>query len=526
MAEETLITGPPDFVGVGTQRSGTTWWQRLLKSHPQIRTPRNRKKEQHFFDKFGKRPMTDADVARYHDQFPRAPGELAGEWTPRYMRDVWGPRVVKRAAPDAKILVMFRDPVERYRSGVLHTSSRKPGLKWEWLSTDATERGRYAEQLRRLYDYFDPEQVLVLQYEQCTQDPLHHYSQTLEFIGAPAHVPKDLTRTRGTPTRSRREPIWDDLSEAIVRELEEDVLELSELVPHLDVSLWKNFAHLAEGRRRPRSEPPAAAPTRTAEGGPPDFVGLGTSHSGWNWWHKLMLEHPDVVRPKGGRSLEFFETFCSRAMTDEDVAAYHARFARAEGKVVGEWSPDYVYEAWTPMLLKRAAPDAKLIVMLVDPVVRYSADVARSTREREEADIVANSPNRGCYTRQLKRVLEFYDRDRVLVLQLERCMRDPAGEYARTMRFLGVDDGFAPDGLRQGTLDRARRVLGRGDAPAGAPRMTRPDLWPDIEVPMLKFLESDVRGLREIVPELDLALWPDFAHLVEDTAREPAPSHA
>jgi hypothetical protein len=28
------VVGPPDFVGVGTQRSGTTWWWQLLCDHP------------------------------------------------------------------------------------------------------------------------------------------------------------------------------------------------------------------------------------------------------------------------------------------------------------------------------------------------------------------------------------------------------------------------------------------------------------------------------------------------------------
>jgi hypothetical protein len=249
MAEGDLKTGPPAFVGVGTQRSGTTWWQRLLKDHPAIRTPRNRKKEQHFFDKFGRRPMEPADIARYHALFPCAPGELSGEWTPRYMRDIWGPRVLSQAAPDAKLLIMFRDPVERYRSGVLHSSAREPGRTTTLLCTDAVDRGRYAAQLRRLYDYFDREQVLVLQYEQCVQDPMAHYRRTLEFIGAPKvdHVPADLTRTRGTATKSRREPIWDDLRYALVRELEDDVEELRGLVPELDITLWKNFAHLAQG---------------------------------------------------------------------------------------------------------------------------------------------------------------------------------------------------------------------------------------------------------------------------------------
>ena len=130
-------TGPPDFVGVGTQRSGTTWWFKTLLGHPQIRPPRGRRKELHFFDRFCARELLDADVAEYHELFPRKPGQITGEWTPRYMHDFWTPRLLARAAPEAKLLIMFRDPVERYRSGVLHQGQRTPYRDAAWLATDA-----------------------------------------------------------------------------------------------------------------------------------------------------------------------------------------------------------------------------------------------------------------------------------------------------------------------------------------------------------------------------------------------------
>jgi hypothetical protein len=495
-----VITGPPDFIGMGTQRSGTTWWQRLLKRHPAIKPPRNRKKEQHFFDKFGRQPMEPGDIARYHEQFPRRPGELCGEWTPRYMRDIWGPRVVAQAAPDAKVLIMFRDPVERYRSGVLHQAARTPYRSAEWLATDAIERGRYALQLRRVYDYFDEDQVLILQYEQCRQDAFEQYRRTLDFIGAPQHDPKEPTRTRGTAQKSHKEPIWDDLRYAIVRELEEEVAALAELVPELDVSLWENFAHLADGSDRPA---PATRPRAVSrgKGGPPDYVGVGTADAGCNWWHSLLLEHEAVAAPSS-RSLDFFSTFSTRAITDEDIAAYHAHFEPAPGVVVGEWSQSYMYESWTPMLLHDAAPEAKILVMLMNPVDRYVATLARSRRRRRrETDTLSNAVSLGRYTSQLRGLLEYYDRDQVLVLQLERCLANPQEEYARTLRFLGVSEDSRPDGLGRRAMRQAWRRFEQPDV----------ELWPDLETPLLKELEEDVRELRELVADLDLALWPQFA---------------
>ena len=40
------------------------------------------------------------------------------------MGDAWALRLIRRAAPDAKLLVLLRDPIERYRSGILHRAGR------------------------------------------------------------------------------------------------------------------------------------------------------------------------------------------------------------------------------------------------------------------------------------------------------------------------------------------------------------------------------------------------------------------
>ena len=234
-------------MGVGTQRSGTTWWFRMLSQHPGIKAPPGRRKELHFFDRYCVREMTDADVAEYHEIFSRKRGQLAGEWTPRYMSDVWTPRLLQRAAPDARLLVLLRDPIERFRSGVQHQQSRKPGRAAETNTTDSVERGRYASQLERLHEYFAPERILVLQYEQCRADPVAHYRRTLRFLGVDDELPPpDFDRERGTSMASSKAELWPDFKEALRVTLEPEVARLRTLVPDIDLSLWPNFAHLAE----------------------------------------------------------------------------------------------------------------------------------------------------------------------------------------------------------------------------------------------------------------------------------------
>ncbi|HEV2061268.1 MAG TPA: sulfotransferase [Solirubrobacteraceae bacterium] len=245
MARRRLVTGPPDFVGVGAQRCGTTWWFRTLLRHRRIVAPHGRQKELHFFDRFSAQPMRDEDVEAYHALFQRRPRQLAGEWTPRYMFDPATPPLLRRAAPETKLIVMLRDPIERLRSGFAHRVARVPQGSKEFNAIDAIERGRFATQLERLYRSFEPERVLVLQYERCRRDGVGEYQRTLRFLGLPDHRrPKRLERARGTTTTGRKLALWPDMDEALHAALDPEVGRLRDLVPDLDLALWPNFAHL------------------------------------------------------------------------------------------------------------------------------------------------------------------------------------------------------------------------------------------------------------------------------------------
>src|SRR6516162_10204326 len=46
------VTGAPDFVGIGVQKAGTTWWYSLLAAHPDVSSRLDIHKERHFFDRF------------------------------------------------------------------------------------------------------------------------------------------------------------------------------------------------------------------------------------------------------------------------------------------------------------------------------------------------------------------------------------------------------------------------------------------------------------------------------------------
>jgi hypothetical protein len=231
--------GPPDFVGVGIQKAGTTWWNRAIASHPDIRSAH---KEVRYFQHFWNEEFTDARVEEYHRYFPRPAGAVSGEWTPRYMFDPWTPQRLHRAAPDARVLVLLRDPFARLRSGLRHDFYRYSGQLHPRMVCEAIAFGRYAEQLARLVQHFPRAQVLVLQFERCVDDPEGELARTFEFIGVdPAFVPGDL---RDPVNESQGPPVTvpSDLLD-VARDLyQADVDRLRSDWPEIDLRLWPGLA--------------------------------------------------------------------------------------------------------------------------------------------------------------------------------------------------------------------------------------------------------------------------------------------
>ncbi|MBA2275475.1 MAG: sulfotransferase [Chloroflexi bacterium] len=250
--------GPPDFVVVGAQKAGTTWWFRLIAAHPQVHQDDEQRPELHFFDRYHSGWPTPDDIERYHRLFPRPPGSLTGEKTPEYMADYWVPEMLREAAPEARLIVLLRDPIERYRSAITHGSLRD-WPKERRTESDSFHRGMYGPQLERLRDSFDPARILVLQYERCVIDPAGQLARTLRFLGLPHHeLAEEELREPRNRTRVEKVDIPAPRLALLRRLYERDVQTVSDVVVDLDVSLWPNFAHLAAPAEPPR---PAASST-------------------------------------------------------------------------------------------------------------------------------------------------------------------------------------------------------------------------------------------------------------------------
>lgn len=195
----------PDFIVIGAQKSGTTWLFDKLTQHPAVAMPA---REVHFFNlasNWAKGP------GWYEAQLPdAAPGGIVGEKTPNYLwvtddeRHSRGlthlpdiPARMHDVVPDARLVAVLRDPVQRAVAAVNHYRRQgelSPDTELDDLlfgagrgEADALgvlDMGRYARQLRRYLDHFPTEQLLVLVFEDdVVADPAAGLARSCAFLG-------------------------------------------------------------------------------------------------------------------------------------------------------------------------------------------------------------------------------------------------------------------------------------------------------------------------------------------------------
>jgi len=254
--------GPPDFVGIGVQKGGTTWWYDLLMTHPRLYARADIHKERHYFDRFGAEAFEQSDLEDYAGWFPRLPGTMAGEWTPDYFGLPWAPLLLKGAAPDVRLLLLLRDPVERFRSGLAHRK-RMGEAAGPAAVNDAIQRGYYHRLLSDWLAHFDRRQLLILQYERCNADPVGQLRATFRFLGLADSELEHRAPTQPAAPRvvSTESPATLDptVRRRLVSLYSDDVAELASLVPDIDLRLWPNFAHLAAGSPESGADPNSPA---------------------------------------------------------------------------------------------------------------------------------------------------------------------------------------------------------------------------------------------------------------------------
>jgi hypothetical protein len=229
----------PDLLIIGAQRAGTSSLYRYLRMHPHIAGPL-RKEVDYFGFRF------ERGERWYRANFPlTARRELAHrldrpfltfEATPDYLLHPLAARRAHQLLPDARIVVLLRDPVERaishYGHAVRHGWETLPlqdalAAEEERLQGEIARirqspgyrasafrrysyvtRGLYADQISRWLDEFPRGQLLVIDSNELYTNPAQALHAVLDFAGLPRWQPAEFRnysyRTADVPTPTSR----------------------------------------------------------------------------------------------------------------------------------------------------------------------------------------------------------------------------------------------------------------------------------------------------------------------------------
>ena len=194
----------PDFFIVGAAKCGTTALFEYLSAHPRVFTPRI--KEPKFFSSDLKTSDGVQSLEEYRALFAPASAHcLTGEASVYYLYSTVAVERVMAYNPNAKIIVMLRNPVDAaYSLYAKRWSYRVENIEdfekaWRlqavrllgenvpphWPDPATLSYGaiyRYAPQLRRVLQHVPEKQLHVIIYEEFFADPRSHYARVLEFL--------------------------------------------------------------------------------------------------------------------------------------------------------------------------------------------------------------------------------------------------------------------------------------------------------------------------------------------------------
>jgi hypothetical protein len=215
----------PDFLIIGTQRGGTTSLYRYLCAHPQV-APAVLNKGIHYFD-----TAYPKGERWYRTHFPSTPYRawmrrragvsktVTGEGSPYYIFHPLGAQRIAACIPEARFILLLRDPVDRAYSHYQHEVARgfetlpfeealeREGerlageeekiraddayISFEHQHHSYLARGRYLDQIQRWNTFLPGDQLLVIDSADMFEDPDGTYGQVLSFLGlAPRSLPR------------------------------------------------------------------------------------------------------------------------------------------------------------------------------------------------------------------------------------------------------------------------------------------------------------------------------------------------
>lgn len=203
-----------DFVGIGAPKAGTTQIAELLAAHPDLCL--SEPKEIHYFNErmaYIHPPGNknhEKDLTWYAKHFEHCrTNSLKGEFSTGYMYDVAAAENIKRLYPNIKIIACLRHPAERAYSQyvMFRYYFQKENREFDKLiyeQDEFVEKSLYYKQLKRYFDIFPKEQILVLTLGEIKKSQKETIQKVYNFLGVDADfIPPNLGKKANAAKASK-----------------------------------------------------------------------------------------------------------------------------------------------------------------------------------------------------------------------------------------------------------------------------------------------------------------------------------
>lgn len=278
-----MTGGPvlPNFFIAGAPKSGSTSLYHYLAQHPEIymspiKEPNYFASEirmERFSERLRPRAEKDAQLLRAYLDGPMLTyrfGGLVTEWNDylklfleagerkaigeasvSYLWSQSAAANIRRTIPDARIILVLRNPVEMIFSMYLHTvrSGAARGTFHETIETALQRQsdeidvlhpfldfGFYAEQVKRYLDSFPERQVRIFWYEDYHSDPAGMLEDVFSFLGANTDFRPDMSKRY--LEGARPDVVLEAADRAFLADFyRDDIAKLAELLRR-DLSSW------------------------------------------------------------------------------------------------------------------------------------------------------------------------------------------------------------------------------------------------------------------------------------------------
>ena len=183
-----------NFVCLGGNKCGTTWFYEMLNQHPEINS--SKVKEPHYYT-----TNSDKPLEWYVGGWDLDSDGLTGDFSTTYLYSTEGQINMKKEHNDLKAFIVLRNPVDRAVSHCRHLLRSAPNIeikKFIKEESEIIENSLYFPRLQKAFEIFGKENVKVLMYDEIKYDPKSFLRKAFNFLEIdPEFIPNDFDKVIG-----------------------------------------------------------------------------------------------------------------------------------------------------------------------------------------------------------------------------------------------------------------------------------------------------------------------------------------